>query len=215
MRPERPLLRLTPRIPGRRWQYYLLAPLVLIAVGPFILAYKLLLGWWLNPILDKHFEKKLREQVRIAFAFLFQDFGGRFVANDRADRNAAVVTVEAADLRVVVSQHHGDYGITVAKRESPDSAESLDSVLEAIYKKEGCLRKPSYIKLIELGQLFRQKFDQVQIALSTEYYPDTVATINKTHQLGMQKMAQAFNRPDGFFDADVVSPNDLMKKATK
>jgi hypothetical protein len=214
MRPERPWLRLTPRVRGRRWQYYVIAPLVLIVFGPFFLIYKLFVGWWLNPILDRHFEKKLREQVRIDLAFLFQDFGGRFVPNDRTDKNATVVTVEAADLRVVVSQHHGDYGVSLARRESPKIAESLDSVLGTIYEKEGS-RKPSCINLNELGELFRRKFSEVQIALSSEHSPETVAAINRSHQLGMQRMAQAFNRPDGYFDADLVSPNDPLQKAPK
>jgi hypothetical protein len=210
MRAERPWLRLTPRVRGRRWQYYVIVPLVLIVFGPFFLIYKLFVGWWLNPILDRHFEKKLREQMRIDLAFLFQDFGGRFVPNDRTDKNATVVTVEAADLRIVVSQHHGDYGVSVAKRESPEIAEGLDSVLGTIYEKEGS-RKPSCINLTELGELFRGKFNEVQIALS-EHYPETVAAIDGTHQLGMQRMAQAFNRQDGYFDADLIRPKDPPAK---
>jgi hypothetical protein len=215
MRPERPLVRLTPRVSGKHWQYYVVAPLVLIVFGPFVLAYKLFFGWWLNPLLDKHYETKLREQVRIDFAFLFQDLAGRFVANGRTHKNVIQVTIEAEDLRIEVSQHHGDYGISVARRENPESAESLDSILEVIYKQEGSPRKPSYINLAELGELFRQKFKRVQLALSREHYSDTVAAIDRSHQLGMQKMAQAFNRPDSYFEADIVSPNDLMKKRSE
>lgn len=212
MRPERPLVRLTPRGRGKHWQYYVVAPLVLIAVGPFILAYKVLVGWWLDPLSDKHFEKKLQEQVRADLAFLFQDFHGQFVANNRTYKNEIVVTIETADLRVVVGQHHGDYGISVAPRVSPEMAESLVSVLKVIYEKDGSLREPVFMNLAELGELFRQKFNEVQTAVSREHYSDTVAAIDKSHQLGMQKMAQAFNRPGGFFEADIVSRNDLMKK---
>ena len=212
MRPERPLLRLTPRARGRRWQYYIVAPLVLIVVGPFILAYKLFLGWWLNPVLNKRLENKLREQVRTDLAFLFQDFDARFVANDRTYENKIVVSMDAADLRIRVGQHHGDYGISVAKRDSPENRESLTSILEVIYEKEGSLRKPLFVDLAELGKLFREKFNQVQTAVSGEHYSDTVTTIDANHQLGMQRMAGAFNRPDGFFEADIVSPSDLRKK---
>lgn len=215
MHPERPFLRLTPRVQGKRWQYYVIAPLALIAIGPFVLGYKVFLGWWLNPLMNKHYEGKLREQVRTDFAFLFQEFGGRFVPNQQIDKNATVVTLQVADLRVVVSQHHGDYGITVSKLESPENTEDLDSVLEAIYKKEGSLRRLSYINLTELGELFRRNFEQIRVALSREHYPETVVGINENHQLGMQKMAQAFNRPDGYFKADLVWPNDKMKQAPK
>lgn len=213
MHPERPLLRLTPRVQGKRWQYYVIVPIVLIAVGPFVLAYKLFVGWWLNPLMNNHDEGKLREQVRTDFAFLFQAFGGRFVPNQQIDKNAIVVTLQAADLRVVVSQHHGDYGITVSKLESPENAVNLDSVLEAIYKNEGSPGKPSYINLAELGALFRRNFEQIRVALSREHYSETVMAINENHQLGVQRVAQAFNRPDGYFDADVVSPNDLTRKS--
>ena len=212
MHPERPLLRLTPRVPGKRWQYYLIAPLVLIVFGPFVLAYKLFFGWWLNPILDKRNEKTLREQVRVDLPFLFQDYGGRFVANERTHKNVIKVTVEAVNLRIEVSQHHGDYGISVAKRESPETAESLNSILEVIYAQEGSPRKPSYINLAERGELFRQKFNQIQTAVSGEHYSDTVAAIDAKHQQGMQKMARTFNRPDGYFEADIVSLADLRKK---
>jgi len=212
MRPERSLLRLTPRARGRRWQYYIVAPLVFIVVGPFILAYKLFLGWWLNPVLNKRLENKLREQVRTDLAFLFQDFDARFVANDRTYENEIVVSVDTADLRIRVGQHHGDYGISVAKRESPENRESLTSILEVIYEKEGLLRKPLFVDLAELGKLFREKFNQIQTAVSREHYSDTVAAIDANHQLGMQRMEGAFNRPDGFFEADIVSPSDLRKK---
>lgn len=212
MRPERPLVRLTPRVRGKRWRYYVIAPLIFIAVGPFILAYKVLVGWWLDPLSDKHYEKKLQEQVRTDLAFLFQDSRGQFVANGRAYKNETVVTIETADLRVVVAQHHGDYAISVAPRGNLEMAESLVSVLKVIYEKEGSPRQPQFINLTELGELFRQKFNEVQTAVSKEHYSDTVAAIDKNHQLGMQKMAQMFNRPDSYFEADIVDPNNLMKK---
>ena len=193
----------------------MLAPLVLIIVGPFVLAYKLFVGWWLNPLLDRHYEKKLREQVRTDLAFLFLDFGGRFVANGRTDKYATLVTVEAADLRVVISQHHGEYGISVARRDRPEDGESLNSILGVIYEQEGTPREPMYVNLADLGELFREKFNQVQIAISGERYPDTVAAIDRRHRQGMREMAQAFNRPGGFFEADLVNPDDLAKKAPK
>lgn len=165
--------------------------------------------------MDRRLERKLREQVSTDFAFLFQDFGGQFVPNDRTDRNVVMVTVEAADLRVEVSQHHGDYGISVAKRDHLENHESLTSILEVIYEHERSGRKLSFVDLAELGALFRERFNQVRSAVSSEHYSDTVAAIDRNHHLGMQSMAEAFNRHDGYFDADLVSPKDLMKKAPK
>jgi len=189
-----------------------IAPLVLVSVGPIVLAYKLIVGWWLNPIVDRRYEQKFREQVRTDLAFLFHDFDGQLVPNERPDKYATLVTVEASELRVVVSQHHGDYGISVARRDSPEVKESLESVLEAIYERDGTRRKPRYISLTELGELFREKFTEVQMALSKENYADTAAAIDRSHQMGMQRMARDFNRPNGFFDADLINPNDLKKK---
>ncbi|HZW95748.1 MAG TPA: hypothetical protein VFF64_22560 [Candidatus Eremiobacteraceae bacterium] len=197
---------------GRSWRYYVIAPLVLVSVGPIVLAYKLIVGWWLNPIVDRRYEQKFREQVRTDLAFLFHDFDGQLVPNERPDKYATLVTVEASELRVVVSQHHGDYGISVARRDSPEVKESLESVLEAIYERDGTRRKPRYISLTELGELFREKFTEVQMALSKENYADTAAAIDRSHQMGMQRMARDFNRPNGFFDADLINPNDLKKK---
>jgi len=197
---------------GRSWRYYVIAPLVLVSVGPIVLAYKLIVGWWLNPIVDRRYEQKFREQVRTDLAFLFHDFDGQLVPNERPDKYATLVTVEASELRVVVSQHHGDYGISVARRDSPEVKESLESVLEAIYERDGTRRKPRYISLTELGELFREKFTEVQMALSKENYADTAAAIDRSHQMGMQRMARDFNRPNGFFDADLINPNDLEKK---
>jgi hypothetical protein len=212
MRPERPWLRLTPRVRGRSWRYYVIAPLVLVSVGPFVLAYKLIVGWWLNPILDRRYEHRFREQVRTDLAFLFHDFDGQFVPNERPDKYATLVTVEASELRVVVSQHHGDYGISVARRDSPEIKESLESVLEAIYEQGGTRRKPQYASLAELGELFREKFTEVQMSLSKENYAGTAAAIDRNHQMGMQRMVRDFNGPNGFFDADLINPNDLTKK---
>jgi hypothetical protein len=215
MRSERPWLRLTPRVRGKSWRFHVIAPLVRAAVGSFVLAYKVIFGWWLNPILDRHYEKKFREQVRTDLWFLFHDFDGRFVPNERPSKYATLVTVEAAELRIVISQHHGDYGISVVRRDSPENKESLEAILEVIYEGEGSGRTPRYINLAELGELFREKFTQVQMALSKENYPDTVAAIDRSHQLGMQRMARAFNRPNGFFEADLVNPNDVTKKVQK
>jgi hypothetical protein len=192
-----------------------LAPLVLITVAPFVLGYRLFFKWWLNPLLDRRFERKLQEDVRTDLAFLFRDFGGRFVANERVYRNATVVTVEAADLRIVISQHHGDYGISVGRQDHPEKGESLDSILSVVYESEGSVFRPAYADLKDLGSLLREKFDQVQMALSEARYSDTVAAVDKRHQQGMEKMAQTFNRPDGFFDAELVNPNDLTKKVSK
>jgi hypothetical protein len=214
MRSQRPLLRLTPRARERSWQFHAIAPLVLVIVKPFILAYKLLFGWWLNPILEWHFEKKFREQVRTDLWFLFDNFDGQFVTS-KTNKYATLVTVEAADLRVVVSKHHGDYGISVARRDRPEDSESLDSILRAIYEQEGSLREPTYVNLADLGELFRKKFNQVQIALSEPHSPDTVAAIDRRHRQGMEKMAQAFNQPGGLFEADLVNPDDLVKKILK
>src|ERR1041385_9267916 len=136
MRSERPLLRLTPRIRKRGWQGYIIAPLVLIFFIPFALGYKLFFGWWVDPLTDKHFEKKLREQVRNDFAFLFQDFDGRFVANERAYKNVTKVTVDAADLHIEVSQHHGDFGIRLSRQDNPEIAENLISIFEVFFVKE-------------------------------------------------------------------------------
>jgi len=215
MRSERPLLRLTPRAGGRSWKYYVFAPLVLIIIGPFVLAYKLLVGWWLDPLSNRHYEKKLREQVRNDLAFLFLDFGGRFVANERTDKYATLVTMEAADLRVVISQHHGDYGISLTRRDDRKHGESLDSILNIIYEREGSLRRPTYVNLGDLGRLFREKFDQVQMALSEESYPGTVAAIDGIQKQEMQRMAQAFNSQSGRFDADVVKLGDVTKRVPK
>jgi hypothetical protein len=215
MRTERPLLRLTPRVRGGSWRFYVIAPLVLVSlvsVGPFILAYKLFVGWWLNPILDRRYELKFREQVRADLAFLFHDFDGQFVPNERPDKYATLVTVEVSELRVVVSQHHGDYGISVARRESPEIKESLESVLEAIYERDGTDRKPRHTSLAELGELFREKFTEVKMALSKENYADIAAAIDRRHQMGMRRMARDFNKPNGFFDADLINPNDVTKR---
>jgi hypothetical protein len=215
MRSERPLLRLTPRVRRKSWKYDVVAPLVMMIIGPFVLAYKLLVGWWLNPILDERYEKKFREQIRTDLAFLFDDFDGHFVVNDLTHKNVALVMMEAANLRIMISQHHGDYGISVARRDSANSAESLYSILTAIYEREGSLRTATYVNLEDLGRLFREKFNEVQTALSDERYSDTVAAISRRHQQGMQRMVQAFNRPDGRFDADLVDPSDLAKKVSR
>jgi len=217
MHAERPFLRLTPRTRGRSrsWEYYVLKPLVLLAVEPFVLAFKLFLGWWLGPLLNRHYEKELRQKVRTDLYFLFQDFDGRFVRNVRRDKSATIVTVETADLRVVISRHHGDYGIGVARRDRPENRESLDSILGAIYEREGSLHKPTYVNLADLGTLFREKFQQVQAALSGEHYPETLAAIDRRHQQEMESMAQAFNRPGGLFEADLVNPSDLTKGRSK
>jgi|ERR1700722_566477 hypothetical protein len=214
MHSERPWLRLTPRAHGRSWTYYVIKPLVLIVGGTFVLAYKLLFGWWLNPILNWRSEKDLREKVRTDLWFLFDNFDGRFVAT-KSDKYATIVAVEAANLRVVICKHHGDYAVTVARRDRLKDRESLDSILRAIYDQQGSPREPMYIDLAGLGELFRKKFNQVQIALSEERYSDTVSAIDRRHRQAMQEMAQTFNRPDGFFEADLVNPVDLAKKSPK
>lgn len=192
-----------------------MAPLALIIVTPFVLAYKLFFGWWLNPLLSRHDERELQEKVRSDLAFLFYDFDGRFVANERTHKYVTQATVEAADLRVAISQHHGDYGISVARRDRPEGGESLDSILRVIYEQEGSPHEPTYVNLADLGQLFQKKFNQVQIALSDEQYPETVAAIDREHRHGMQEMARAFNRPGGLFEADLVNPDDVAKKVPK
>ena len=147
------------------------------------MVYQIFFAWWFDPLTDRYFERKLKDQVRHDLAFLFDEEGARFVPNAGSSKSATVVTLETSDLRFNVTRHHGDQIFGVAPKHSPEQWEQVTSILQAIdgnYPISRAKDMPSLDRnLIEIGLLLRPKLPQVKEAFSERHNSEVAARIDK------------------------------------
>lgn len=80
--------------------------------------YYVLLGWWLEPILDWRRQRNLEHDVRTMAAFLFSRYGGRMVPTRDRQRgmDSAFVTVEVGDYDFQFAVGRGELSVRVARK---------------------------------------------------------------------------------------------------
>jgi len=69
------LVKLAPRVPTKRFRVRLFEAAIFCLIGSFVLVYQIFFAWWFDPLTDRYFERKLKDQVRHDLAFLFDEEG--------------------------------------------------------------------------------------------------------------------------------------------
>jgi len=129
-------------------EYLLRPPLVALR---FILAplYELIFGW-----LDRRFaasnEAKLRQEVRDAFGFLFDEYHGHIITNEGAEFppmfDYAFVTVAADNLRIRFSRGRGELDVQISSDDSPNDWHEIMTLL-SLLEGGGDLKRRAFIDL--------------------------------------------------------------------
>jgi len=128
--------------------------------------------WWLEPLLTRQSEHKLRAEIRGNCSFLFDNFGARFVPNEREYRWGKVVTLATPNLRLQVSKDRGEYGASVSPVAGKVEWAKVCDALKAVIPE---WPRPVYdpISLTELSAILEPQFARLEEAYGPEKYPFT------------------------------------------
>ena len=181
--------------------------LITAAVLPIVWSYRGLVGWWLDPISARHFENKLKEKVRNDLAFLFEDFGAKFVANDRKYKYGKVVTLETDKLRFQASWDRGEYFLRIAPSHAPLDWEGIDAALMVVNAKAPSTSyaenpiSQAWSGLAGLAQVLGPQLPLIEKAFSPEQYAHTIQSIERIEGIARQEFVERWNKGVQFYRA--------------
>jgi hypothetical protein len=159
--------------------------------------YRVFFAWWLDNVLARQAEKRLRNRVSHGLAFLFTEHGARFVPNDAVYRGGKVVTLEVDGLLVRAAHDRGEDFLDIAPRQAPNEWEQIGLALMAVEagqpvaSKGDLLKYPSFLTLLEVEPLLKSRFAELKRAYSPGQYSTTKRTLEaiysdlKHAQVGM------------------------------
>jgi hypothetical protein len=160
---------------------------------PILWTYKIIFGWWLNPLIAGRGERKFRKEVRAAFSFLFDEYGAQFVPYSEKSLYWSRATFTVRGLLFRVSRARGDCSATVAPVQAPTSWESLYTVIHAIdanktaETKVNAPRAPLILGLSDIARWVESRFSEIEEAFSPAHYARTVEAIEQVEEIDRQK----------------------------
>ncbi len=160
---------------------------------PIWWTYRIIFGWWLSPLLRSRAERKFGNQVRAAFALLFDGSGAQFVPNNESSSYSSQATFTVRGLLFRVSRTRGDYWATVAPAHAPTSWESLYTVMDAIDAMKtaetgaSVPRPPLILGIPDIARWVESRFSEIEEAFSPTHYARTVEAIEKVEEMDRQK----------------------------
>src|SRR5262249_3130302 len=109
--------------------------------------YKIVLGWWLDPILDRKFRRAFAEDARGAMPFLLDRYGAKTVRDQSPESNdpyQGYVTLGAANLFLRFSKlREENYAIEVSPAYAPCNSRGLFDAVHAVNPTEMPLDRSS------------------------------------------------------------------------
>jgi len=164
-----------------------IAEAAIFVIGSIVAGvYRPFFGWWLDDLMNKRYEDKLKDQIRHALAFLFDDHGATFVPNDSGYEwtKGKMVTLEAGNVRFRISRDRNEDGAEIAPLHVPSDWRSLVTALVAVTaktkpvrSKDDLPRYPVFPDLFELGEWLKPHFRQLAQAYSIDNYAETKLAI--------------------------------------
>jgi hypothetical protein len=153
---------------------FILLPIIFVIGRVFRGINWLFFGWWLDPRLKQKLDGRLAQEIREKLPFLFSEYGAHFVPTEsRYPRvmDAAVVTVEAGNLRLLFLTGRGDLTVRIAPRHAPSDWHELQLVAKVIETPQGVGGPLApFIWLDNVAQLLRTHWSSLNEALSIEHY---------------------------------------------
>jgi hypothetical protein len=152
-------------------------------------SYRLIFAWWLGNLLDKRAEQHLKHRVRHDLGFLFSDFAGRFVRNDKSYPGGRVVTLETGNVLLRIAHDRGEDFVDLAPQSEPREWEALALGLMAIRVNppvtmaENLPPRPSFLALSDIAPQLKSQFAQLNEAYAAGKYQSTKQTLEMIHGL--------------------------------
>jgi hypothetical protein len=152
--------------------------------------------------------QQLRQVVSTHFAFLFDEFGAKFVNKGQEyfpESDTAIVTLEIGSLLLKAVSFRDGFYMDVAPVYAPTCWVELGNVLEAIgleHPVESLAdvpKLPTYLPPDELAKLLKQRWPEVQRGLSKDNFDTTERTANKIKELRRCEYMDTMNRNVEFY----------------
>jgi hypothetical protein len=156
--------------------------------------YSTFFGWY-DRILARRAKNELALEVQENLSFLFTEYCGQFVPNDREPPSMldlAKVTVAADDMRFMFSRDRGSIHAAVAPAHSPNEWQDLSALLQIIESRE-----VEFSRLPSVARLLRPRMSQIKSAISQGEFHRTKELLSSVYDDGIQitrRRERALNR---------------------
>jgi hypothetical protein len=146
----------------------------ILALGFLVkLAYRLVFGWWLDPLLQRRWNKALLEDIKSNLPFLFSDSDGENKAS-LVVRHADWPTIEVlwGNLLFTIVRWRDETYVSVAPRSVPTKVYKLGRVVDMLER--GHPSEHTEINdLVKAGHLLRPRLIALNSSFSQEEFPRT------------------------------------------
>jgi len=152
--------------------------------------YLLFFAWWLNPLLKRDGQRRLRKQVSRDLPFLFNEFGARPVLTSSRDPWGKILTLEAGNLFLRFARDRGDYFLDIAPTDFPNQwapisvAHVVITASKPIYTADDLPPAAlSFRSFSELAPMLQSEFGMLQKAYSKENYASTRQQLRRVDEI--------------------------------
>ena len=147
--------------------------------------YKLILGCWLEPILNRSFRRAFAEDIRRAMPFLFERYGAKIIRDPSPESNDPYqdyVTLGASNLVFKFSKWRDEnFAIDVSPTYAPGDSRKLVDAIRAVNPAEKATGSISDVSWRPWGKILEPNFALLQEAFKEDNY---AATKEKVSQVG-------------------------------
>jgi hypothetical protein len=155
----------------RFFELYLIRP-VIVACDVLIRSfYKLCFSWWLDGWMSGGLQRRLANDIRVDFSWLFEKYGAQIVPTGKYRQvlDYAVVTVQVEDLLFKFTRGHDEFIISVAPEHAPHDLYPFQEALDL--SGAGTFRNVSNATVVrDFRELFEANFGHLRTFFSKEKY---------------------------------------------
>jgi hypothetical protein len=172
----------------------LVLPIFYVIGFLFVNTYKLLLGWWLEPLSVRKSDARLAEEVQNKLSFLFSEHGARIVPNEgrlRRGMDFAYATLEVGNFRLHLITGRGDVAVRIAPKHAPSDWHDLSLVIMALDTPQGLRARENLNWLEDVARLLRENWERLNFALSEGEYSVIRNRLNAIYDLPGDDLSRA------------------------
>lgn len=172
----------------------ILMPVFYVIGFLFVNTYKLLFGWWLEPLSGRKSDARLAEEIQNKLSFLFSEHGARIVPNEgrlRRGMDFAYTTIEVGNLRLHFITGRGDLAVRIAPKHAPSDWHDLALVVMALDTPQGLRARENLNWLEDVARVLRANLGRLNSAMSKTEYPVVRNRLNAIYDLPTDDLSRA------------------------
>jgi hypothetical protein len=173
---------------------FLVLPIFYVIGFLFVNTYKLLFGWWLEPLSGRKSNARLAEEIENKLSFLFSEHGARIVPNEgrlRRGMDFAYTTIEVGNFRLHFITGRGDLAVRIAPKHAPSDWHDLALVVMALDTPQGLRARENLNWLEDVARVLRENWERLNFAMSERDYPVIRNRLNAIYDLPTDDLSRA------------------------